>query len=198
VKASARVGHLTVEYDDHVLRPRPWTAEQAQWAARLDDGVGHIGLLLANLVGRAVVLVDADPIACDHARRNAEVAGVDAEVRRAPLADALADDERFAVVLADPPWVPTGEVGRYPDDPVSAIDGGTDGLDVARACVEVMGRHLLPGGIGILQLGTLAQARALEAELREQPSAALRVVEVRDVARANGVLVRLTGVDGRA
>lgn len=203
MSATIRVGHLTVEYDDRVLQPRPWTAEQARWAAELDEcmptgavlelcaGVGHIGLLLASLVERRVVLVDADPVACDHARRNAAAAGVEAEVRHAPLTGALREEERFAVVLADPPWVPTVEVGRYPEDPVDAIDGGGDGLDVARVCVAVMGPHLLPGGAGILQLGTLAQADALAEELRDQEGATLRVEEVRDVPDANGVLVRL-------
>ena len=42
--------------------------------------------------------------------------------------------ERFAVVIADPPWVPRADTGRYPEDPVLAIDGGDDGLDLARAC----------------------------------------------------------------
>ena len=202
---ASRIGHLTVRYDDRVLRPRPWTAEQARWAAQLDHeaptgailelcaGVGHIGLLLASLVDRAVVLVDDDAIACTHARHNADSAGVDAEVRRAPVTTALAEGEEFAIVLADPPWVPTAAVDRYPDDPVTAIDGGPDGLDVARICVEVMGRHLADGGIGILQLGTVAQARTLAEELRGQACPALRVVEIREVPDANGVLVRLAG-----
>ena len=48
--------------------------------------------------------------------------------------EVLAPDERFALVIADPPWVPRAETGRFPEDPLLAIDGGDDGLDLARAC----------------------------------------------------------------
>ena len=46
----------------------------------------------------------------------------------------------------------------------SAIDGGDDGLDVARACLAVVATHLAPGGAAILQLGTTGQVEALLAE----------------------------------
>ena len=86
------------------------------------------------------------------------------EVREARLETALADDEVFPVVIADPPWVPRSETGQFPEDPLSAIDGGDDGLDVARACLRVVAEHLAPGGSAVLQLGTVAQAPALAHE----------------------------------
>ena len=100
----------------------------------------------------------------------------------------LAPDERFAVVIADPPWVPRADTGRYPEDPVLAIDGGDDGLDLARRCWALADRHLLEGGSAVLQLGTVgpgAQARGRDRRSRTR----LRVRETRSFER--GVLVAL-------
>jgi len=164
---SAEVGGLLIAYDARVLEPRPWTALQGAWAAELladqpdgsilelCTGAGHIGLVAAVASGRALVAVDLDPVACTYARHNAEVAGVAerTEIREGPMGSVLGDDERFAIVVADPPWVTSADVGRFPEDPLLAIDGGVDGLDVAMQCVTVAGRHLEQGGSLLLQLG---------------------------------------------
>ena len=192
-------GPLRIRYDERVLRPRPWTTEQSLWAAdlvvtapegrilELCAGAGQIGLLTVSVAPRPLLCVDADRVACDYARRNADEAGLGplVEVRQGRLEEALDDDERFAVVIADPPWVPRDEIGRFPEDPVTAIDGGPDGLDLARACLRVAARHLLPGGSVILQVGTRPQVDRLTAE----PWPGLRLAEVRELD--GGVLVRL-------
>ncbi|GAA1514624.1 methyltransferase domain-containing protein [Nocardioides humi] len=166
-------GPLAIGYDDTVLRPRPWTAVQARWAAsllrtlpagpvlELCSGAGHIGLLAVHGSGRTLVGVDASPAACRWLQRNAQSNGVRVDVRRARLDEALRPDERFPLVVADPPWVPHDEVGRYPEDPLLAIDGGADGLDLARACVDVAAAHLMPAGALLLQLGSVEQAERL-------------------------------------
>ncbi len=69
-----------------------------------------------------------------------------------------------------------------------AIDGGPDGLDVARLCLELIAGHLLPGGSALLQVGTVVQAEALGDELTAYGSV-LTVSEVRELD--GGVLVRL-------
>jgi release factor glutamine methyltransferase len=193
-------GSLAIAFDERVLRPRPWTTAQSHWAAELLEsapagpvlelcaGAGHIGLLAVAGSDRALVCVDVSPVACGHARRNAEANGLGdrVEVREGPMDEVVRDSERFALVVADPPWVRRTEIDRYPDDPVVAIDGGEDGLDLARLCLDVARRHLRPGGTVLLQIGTLDQADALRAELAEDE---LRLVEVRECER--GVVVRL-------
>lgn len=171
-------GSLSIAYDEHVLEPRPWVLLQSEWAQELlaaappgpvlelCTGAGHIGLM--SLVGndRRLVAVDANPAACRWARDNAEANGLAdrVEVREGRLEEAVRPGERFALVVADPPWVPRAEVARFPEDPVLAIDGGDDGLDVARACVDAAAAALDPGGSLLLQLGTDAQAEALADE----------------------------------
>ncbi|WP_295656238.1 methyltransferase [uncultured Nocardioides sp.] len=196
-------GPLEIAFDDRVLRPREWTTEQSLWAAELlraapqgpvlelCAGAGQIGLLAVAGSGRRLVCVDANPVACRYARVNAEAAGLAAlvEVREGRLEEALGEDERFALVLADPPWVRREETGRFPDDPLLAIDGGDDGLDVARSCLKVIERHLLPTAHGLLQLGSPEQVEAL----RGDPwlaATGLTLAEVRPHERGVLVLVR--------
>ena len=134
--------------------------------------LGHplsLALICAAVAGssRRLVCVDADPVACDFATLNAGSAAMAdrVEVRALPLTLALAASEEFALVIADPPWVRRTETDRFPEDPLSAIDGGPDGLDVARLCVEVIGVHLMPDGAALLQVGSSEQVVELGADL---------------------------------
>ena len=190
-------GPLRIAYDERVLRPRSWTTAQSAWAAEvmadapagpvleLCAGAGQIGLLAVLGSDRRLVCVDVSPVACSYARANAESAGLSGrvEVREGPMDVVLAADERFAVVVADPPWVPAHEISCFPEDPELAIDGGPDGLDVARTCLTVAAHHLEPGGVLLLQVGTLEQAELLRRERDE-----LELTEVRQEER--GVLAR--------
>jgi release factor glutamine methyltransferase len=182
-------GHLTIAYDDRVIRPRPWTVAQSAWAAQLLGdlppgdvlevcaGAGHIGLLAVDGTDRRLLLVDADPAACRYARVNADLArGSDTvEVRTGRMEEVLGADERFALVIADPPWVPSSSVSDHADDPATAIDGGHDGLDLARASLGVVGRHLADGGAAVLQVGP-DQTGAVASYVAANPVLGLHVV----------------------
>lgn len=194
-------GCLEIRFDSRVLRPRPWTADQSRWAAstlssapegpvlELCSGAGQIGLLTIALARRQLVCVDLNPVACSFTRRNADAAGLGqlVSVREGRIDEVLQPHESFAVVVADPPWVPRADTGRFSEDPLLAIDGGDDGLEVAWACVAAASRHLLPGGTAILQLGTTEQAAAVDAGLGRYGD--LTLTEERTGER--GVLVRL-------
>jgi len=197
-----RFGPVDITYDERVMTPRPWTLAQSEWAAELAadlpsgpllelcGGAGHIGLAAVVLSGRDLVQVDADEVAVSYARANAARAGLGdrVDVRHARLDEALGDDERFPLVLADPPYLPGADVGLFPKDPVTAIDGGPDGLDLVRACLEVAARHLAPAGRLLLQVRDEAQAEEVASLL---PGVApLEVVEHRTVADP-GALVLL-------
>jgi release factor glutamine methyltransferase len=168
-----------------VYVPRPHTEDLARRAAALlapggraadlCTGCGAIAAHLAAVVPDAtVVAVDIDPAAVACARAN----GVDA--RRAQL-DELDGDHDFDVVTAVPPYVPAAElrllaadVQRY--EPRAALDGGADGLDLARRVVAAAARLLAPGGWLLLELGA-EQDRELAQTLSEcgfAPAEALR------------------------
>jgi len=193
---------LRIEYDDRVLTPRPWTAAQSRWAAELIRmsppgpvlelcaGAGHIGLLAVSLAPRVLVCVDADPVACRYVRRNAALAGRRVDVREGRMDEVLDPEEEFAVVIADPPWVPSDDVARYPEDPVTAIDGGMDGLALTRQCLDVIDRHLVVAGSALIQVGP-GQAGPLADLVATYDE--LAVIEVRDFER--GTLVQVDRVE---
>ncbi|MGA8846158.1 MAG: class I SAM-dependent methyltransferase [Nocardioides sp.] len=173
---TAAFGDLKITFDDRVLEPREWTSMQSHWAAELLGqapqsrilelcaGAGHIGLLAASLSGASLVCVDIDPVACDFARLNAEAAGLSdrVQVKCVPLEHPLTGrDGAFDLVIADPPWVPREQTDRFPEDPVLAIDGGPDGLDVARDCLVHARAAVSPGADLLIQLGDETQAEDL-------------------------------------
>jgi methylase of polypeptide subunit release factors len=204
------VGGLMIAHDERVLTPRPWTHEQADWARdllatlpegrvlELCSGAGHIGLLTLLGNDRTLVMVDASLAACDFARANAASAGMSdrVEVRHGRLESEVEPDEVFPLVLADPPWVPSEETVRFPEDPVHAIDGGPDGLDVARTCMTVIGTHLHDDGVAVLQVGSPEHAEAVTSWLEGRPGLRLESAGTRTFeSRGTLVLLRRPGRD---
>ena len=185
-----KFGPIEVAFDATVLQPRPWTVAQSEWAAELAGGdrilevgcgAGHIGLAAAVVSGAPLVQVDRDPGACRWAAQNATANGYSdrVEQRCGTAEDVLAEDERFTVVIADPPYVPSDDVALYPEDPPTAIDGGPDGLDGVRSFLTAVLPHLASGGSVILQVRGLRQVAQLETWLAHPASPELVVAETR-------------------
>jgi len=71
-------------------------------------------------------------------------------------------DDRFDLVLANPPYIATGdplppEVSDY--EPAAALYAGADGLDAYRVLAPQIARLLAPGGIACIEIGaTQAQS----------------------------------------
>lgn len=188
-------GHLPIAFDGRVLRPRAWTVTQSIWGAELlrqigrpgrvlelCTGAGQIGLLclaLSTPTAHRLVAVDMSAPACEFARKNAEAIGLEnqVEVRQGSMDEVLNDGETFDLVIADPPWVEQAKVPLYPEDPAGAIDGGIDGLDLARRCVGIAENHLTEGGSLLLQLGTQDQTDRIREHIQERPTS-LTVTDV--------------------
>lgn len=197
-------GPIQVAFDGSVLRPRPWTLAQSEWAAELAAaghrpllevgcGAGHIGLAAAVLSGAGLVQVDTDPAACRWAAANAATNGCAERVdqRCGTAAGVLGDGEVFDVVIADPPYVPSEEVVLYPEDPVEAIDGGADGLDKVRSFLGDIAGHVAAGGSILLQVRGAGQVDELAGWLAHPASPAFVVTEARFYGELRAV-VRLS------
>lgn len=194
---------LAISFDTRVLEPRPWTEAQSAWAAELlaaapegpvlelCAGVGHIGLGAVRDSERHLVMVDRSPIAQRFAEENATANGLASRVefRLGAMEEVLGQGERFPLIVADPPWVRSADTAKFPADPLLAIDGGQDGLTLARVCVGLIDRHLAEAGSALLQLGDAAQAQLIAAHAETIPAGSVRVAEVRGFD--GGVIVRL-------
>ena len=112
-------------------------------------GSGAIGAALAAAVDRAEVhAVDIDPAAVRCARRNVPGHVYQGDLYQ-PLPTRLRG--RVGIVAANVPYVPTGEIGFLPPEaqahePLVALDGGADGLDVLRRVAAGAPDWLAPGG----------------------------------------------------
>ncbi|MFC7477865.1 peptide chain release factor N(5)-glutamine methyltransferase [Dankookia sp. GCM10030260] len=74
---------------------------------------------------------------------------------------------RFDLILSNPPYIESATIpGLMPEvarhEPVSALDGGRDGLDAYRAIAAMLPGLLTPGGRAVLELGQ-GQQPAVEA-----------------------------------
>ena len=121
-------------------------------------GSGAIGGAVASQLQSAELhAVDVDPVAVDCARRNLERFG--GQVYRGDLFDPLPDDlrGRVDILTANVPYVPSDEIGLLPPEardyePRSALDGGSDGLDLLRRVAEAAPEWLAPGGSLLTEL----------------------------------------------
>jgi release factor glutamine methyltransferase len=115
-------------------------------------GCGALGLAVASAVPSVRLhAVDVDDAAVACARRN--LAGVGGSVYQGDLFAVLPDElrGRVDVMLANAPYVPTDEVALMPPEardhePLAALDGGPDGLDVHRRIITGTAEWLVPGG----------------------------------------------------
>jgi methylase of polypeptide subunit release factors len=194
-------GGLQIAFDDRVLRPRTWTANQSRWAAELlpglpegdvlelCSGAGQIGLLAVAESTRRLVCVDVNPVAAELTRANAATAGIEdrLEMREGRIDEVLAAGETFPLIIADPPWVRRSDTQRFPEDPLLAIDGGDDGLEVVRVCLRAIVAHLDDDGVALLQLGPGDQVAAVA---RLLAGTRLEAGEAREFGQ-HGVLLRL-------
>ena len=115
-------------------------------------GAGAVGAALASGLDQAELhAADIDPAAVRCARRN--VAGPGGHVYQGDLYHPLPADlrGRVTVVVANVPYVPTGEIRFLPPEarahePLVALDGGPDGLEVLRRVAAGAPEWLAPGG----------------------------------------------------
>jgi release factor glutamine methyltransferase len=122
-------------------------------------GSGAIALSLAQEAGVRVLAVDASREALAVAAANAEALGLSGRVvfRDADLLSGIAAAS-LDLVVSNPPYVRAGDMpGLAPDvrlfEPVAALDGGPDGLDVYRRLVPQAACALRPGGVLLLEVG---------------------------------------------
>jgi release factor glutamine methyltransferase len=137
----------------------------------LDLGTGSGCLLLALLHERPRafglgVERSADALAYAAGNRHALGLADRCALIRASWLDAIGG--RFDLVLANPPYIPAGEIDALLADvrdfePRLALDGGADGLAPHRLILEGLAERLAPGGLALVEIGHEQGAAALAA-----------------------------------
>lgn len=172
ITGSREFWSLSLAVDARVLVPRPETevlveaalARMGSAGRLVDLGTGSGAVAVALLVERpgwTGVGVDVSGDALEVAAANAARHGVGdrLELRRGDLFAPLAGLEgSFGAVVANPPYIPTGELGGLePEvarfDPRLALDGGPDGLDVIRRIAAGARVFLATGGFAAVEFG---------------------------------------------
>ena len=162
-----------------VLIPRPETeilTERVIEIAKMDrdpsrarildlgTGSGNIAIALArNLPAFAVDAVDIDARALALARKNAAANGLASNITFFQddfitfLNKAVDGQRPYAVIVSNPPYIPTGHLPFLPADvrrePAIALDGGPDGLKFYRSIIPAAGRCIRPGGHLLFEIG---------------------------------------------
>ncbi|WP_240134906.1 putative protein N(5)-glutamine methyltransferase [Streptomyces sp. MUM 178J] len=158
---------LRIAVEPGVFVPRRRTeflARQAAASARpgsvvvdLCCGTGAVAAAVAAAVpGAEVHAADVEPAAVRCARRNLAASG--ARVHEGDLYDPLPAElrGRVDVLIANAPYVPTDHIGLLPPEardhePLLALDGGADGLDVQRRVAAEAADWLAPGGVLLVE-----------------------------------------------
>ena len=208
---SASFCGLEIAVTRDVLVPRPetellaecaWTflkthtSAPAPAASALDFGTGSgcLAIALATHCPEAHLrAVDCSTTALEVARRNAATHRLEDRIQFFPGDGfgALPEAEEFALIVSNPPYIPSGEIARLQPEvrdfePRQALDGGPDGLDYYRRLALEAPPWLRPGGRLMVEFGD-GQADSL----RELFSAQKWVVEAvkEDYTRRPRILV---------
>ena len=166
-------GGLRLRCERGALIPRPETeelfetvcADMGESAPRriLDLGTGCGALALAfakRYPDAAVTAIDASDTCLQLARANAEAAlpGTPLRFFSGDWFDALPEEERFELIVANPPYLcerelETAEPEVRAYEPKHALTAGPDGTDDLRRRVAASPKYLAPGGLLALETG---------------------------------------------
>ena len=119
-------------------------------------GSGCIGLAIAKHLNADTTLVDISCKALAIAENNAKLNNISVQLVASDLFDNIVD--KYDIIVTNPPYIPSNdclslerEVIEY--DPILALDGGEDGLDLVRRIIEDAPKHLKSNGLIYLEFG---------------------------------------------
>ncbi len=124
----------------------------------IGTGSGCIAISLAKMFPRAkVYAVDLSEQALECAKKNADENKVCISFRKM---DILTEEpeEMFDLIISNPPYIRTDVIKGLEKDvkdfePISALDGGEDGLIFYKRIIPLASKHLKKGGILVFEIG---------------------------------------------
>ncbi len=181
---------LTFLVNEHVLIPRQDTEilveevmrEMTDGSRILDMCTGSGCILLSLLHYSNDCLgtgADLSREALAVARENARRLGIQACFLCSDLFDKIED--KYDIIVSNPPYIQTEVIGGLMDEvrlhePLSALDGGEDGLVFYRKILEGCGKHLVRGGSLYFEIG-YDQGEAVKGLMEKYGFSQVRVVK---------------------
>ena len=149
---------LIPRQDTEVLVEEVSKTAQGKSVLDLCTGTGCIFISLAKMfhLSRAVG-TDISPEAIDIAKKNAKRLLADAEFYCGDLFQAV-PEEQFDIIVSNPPYIPSAEINKLmPEvreyEPMTALDGDTDGLKFYREIVKQAECYLKKQGQIFFEIG---------------------------------------------
>lgn len=172
---------LIPRQDTEVLVEEVSKTAQGKSVLDLCTGTGCILLSLAKMchLSRAVG-TDISPEAIDTAKMNAKRLLADAEFYCGDLFQAV-PEEQFDIIVSNPPYIPSAEINKLmPEvrehEPMTALDGDTDGLKFYKEIVNQAERYLKKQGQIFFEIGC-EQGVAVSTLLSEAGYQNIRVIK---------------------
>ena len=170
------VGHkefwsLELSVNPNVLIPRPETELLVEVAlanigdnreatiADLGTGSGAIAAAIASeQKGASIIAIERSEPALETAINNFNALNLtNVETRLGSWCNTFSNDERFDLIVSNPPYIAEGDnhlqQGDLPSEPRQALSSGIDGLDDIRAICNCAPNYLKPGGRLIVEHG---------------------------------------------
>ena len=149
---------LIPRFDTEILVERA-LKEIGEKEARVLDmctGSGAIAITVALNSKATVVASDISPLALNVARRNALDKCVSVEFIESDLFEKI--EGKFDYILINPPYIPTSDIETLDEEvkdyePILALDGGVDGMDVYRKIASEYQNYLNENGVLMLEIG---------------------------------------------
>jgi release factor glutamine methyltransferase len=127
----------------------------------IGTGSGIIAISLAKyLKNSSVVAIDISQDAIDIAKKNASVNGVlnQIEFVLSNIFESLTNDNKFDIIVSNPPYIRSEEIKNLQTEikkyePLSALDGGNDGLNFYRKITKESIKYLNTKGLLAYEIG---------------------------------------------
>ncbi|MBQ4268919.1 MAG: peptide chain release factor N(5)-glutamine methyltransferase [Clostridia bacterium] len=160
-----------IKVDERVLIPRPETEELAQVVIGcaeegneildLCTGSGAIAIAVYKELEKSgrkcsVTASDISEGALALAKENAQNNEADIKFVQSDLFKKVRG--RYEIIVSNPPYIPSSEIPNLQREvkdfePVSALDGGEDGMDFYRRIADEVGKYIAQGGALIMEVG---------------------------------------------
>ena len=172
-----------IKVDERVLIPRPETELLVENALPYIDGTktvldlctgsGAIAVALKKKTNATVYASDVSADALSLAKENAALSDADITFIESDMFKGFNDDNdvKFDVIISNPPYIKSEDINGLQKEirefePITALDGGKDGLDFYRVIARSAKQYMTAGGMLFLECG-IGQAQAVKEMLKD-------------------------------